>query len=73
MKYIWWFFLLVVLIVIVILSILNSYQVTLDYFFNTITLPLAVLILLVFFIGSVLGILIGYFKGYKRSKRKYNK
>lgn len=70
MKYLWWLFLIIILISGVAFAILNSESVALDYFFGSFSLPLIVVILSTFILGSVLGIIVGYYKGFKRAKKK---
>jgi len=67
-KLIWQIFFGIALILVVILSILNSHEVSFDYFFSTTSAPLIVILAVAFVLGLLCGSAITKFVSISKKK-----
>jgi putative membrane protein len=66
-----YFFLLAIVIFGMIFAILNSESVTVNYYFNQSTLPLSLLLVIVFALGCLIGMVVGFWLLLKAKVQNY--
>ncbi|HTM63342.1 MAG TPA: LapA family protein [Gammaproteobacteria bacterium] len=71
MRIISYFFLLAIVIFGMIFAILNSESVTVNYYFNQSTLPLSLLLVIVFALGCLIGMVVGFWLLLKAKVQNY--
>ena len=67
MRIIWAIVAIVIFLIVAAFALLNMQSVVLEYYLGIIKLPLAVVVIAAFIIGALIGLLIGYVRGKRRS------